>query len=127
MVDYMFDHIHLNSTDIVNTTKFYENLGAEQTGVGKMPDGRATVHLNLKGIVLRISEQASIDNVSDGLSISAGNYIDHFGIRTNDFDKAIDELESMGVEFKTQVSPVRSGRMIFFQAPQNVLIELIGK
>ena len=49
----------------------------------------------------------------------------HFGLRTDDLEKAVDELKAKGMIFVQDITPMPSGSKIsYFLAPENVLVEL---
>ena len=125
MPRYTLDHIHLNSTDPEETAIFYENvLGAKKIRTGKMPDGRVTVALDLNGTNILITEQKVTGSSKD--DVSARGDIDHFGLWTDNIEQAVAELKQAGTVFTKELGPFRSGKMAFFIAPQNVLVELMG-
>ena len=118
MPKYLLEHVHLNSPDPEKTAAFYEKvLGAEITGTGKMPDGRANVNVELNGLALRITQTA--EGKDSGL--------DHIGLETDDIETAMDEVTAEGCRIVKQIGPLKGGKMGFFMAPDNVLIELIEK
>ena len=118
MPKYSLEHVHLSSPDPEKTAAFYEKMmGAEITGVGKMPDGRANVNINLNGLVLRITRTA--EGKDSGL--------DHIGLETDDIEKSMADMKAEGCQVVKEIGRMRAGKMAFFMAPDNVLVELIEK
>ena len=50
----------------------------------------------------------------------------HFGLRTDNLEKAVDELKAKGVTFVQEITPLTPGtsRISYFRAPEGVLVEL---
>jgi catechol 2,3-dioxygenase-like lactoylglutathione lyase family enzyme len=117
MPDYWIDHIHLMSPDPEKTAEFYvEMFSARQVSKHELGNGRVTVNLDMNGTTILISQQAA-DSAQTGLG--------HFGIGTDNLDKAVDDLKARGVEFTMDKREIRSGfKISFLTAPENVSIEL---
>ena len=117
MPDYWIDHIHLMSPDPAKTAEFYVKMfGARQVSKHELGNGRVTVNLDMNGTTILISQQAA-DSVQTGLA--------HFGIGTDNLDKAVDDLKARGVEFTMDKREIRPGfKISFLTAPENVSIEL---
>jgi len=124
MPNYWFDHVHLNSPDPMETAEFYEKMfGATRLGVQKLSDGRTLVNLDLNGSSIKVSyprAQPLVPSVSP-----TGHEIEHFGLKTDNIEAAVEELEAKGVKFVTRIKPGASSRIAFFVAPGDVLIELM--
>ena len=117
MPNYWFDHVHLISPDPRKTAEFYEEMfGARQVSIRDLGNGRVVANLNLNGTTILVSPQRD-DNARTGL--------DHFGIRTDNLNKAVDELKTNGVKFTQDITEVRPDfKISFLLAPENVSIEL---
>ena len=117
MPNYWFDHVHLMSPDPLKTAEFYEKMfGAKRVSTRELADGRVTANLNLNGTTILITQQRS-DSSQIGLV--------HFGLRTDDLEKAVEELKTSGVNFTQEVTEVQPGfKISFLLAPENVSIEL---
>lgn len=126
MAKYSFDHIHLFSADPVKTAKFYEAMfNAKVTGTRNTPDGRVGVDLDIGGCSILIA--ARKDGVSPGRSENRYG-LDHFGLKTDDLEKAAADLKAKGVEFRDEIRAPRPGMKIaFIWAPDNVVIELVER
>ncbi|MFC2067227.1 VOC family protein [Chloroflexota bacterium] len=118
MPNYFFDHIHLLSQDPLKTAEFYEKMfGAAQIGKRDRGNGLVTINLNLNGTTILVSNPAS-DNAQTGL--------DHYGIRTDNLEEAVDELKAKGVKFTREIKEMRPGfKVSFFTGPENVSVELL--
>ena len=117
MPEYWFDHIHLNSPDPVKSAEFYEQMfGAILVSKSDKGDGRAIVKLDLKGIIILISQQTG-EGAQTGLI--------HFGIRTDKLDEAVPLMKERGVKFTKDIIQIRpSFKISFLSAPEGVSIEL---
>jgi lactoylglutathione lyase len=117
MPEYFFDHIHLISPDPLKTSEFYKKMfGAKQVKVKDSGDGRVTVNLKIGDVTVLISKPASA-NAPTGLV--------HFGIRTNNLNKAVAEFKGKGVKFTREITKISPEFSIsFLEAPENVSIEL---
>lgn len=117
MPSYSFDHIHMASPDPLQTAAFYEKVfGAERLTVTELTKGRLIVKLNLNGVTMLISKPRD-EKTPVGLW--------HFGIRTDNLEKAVAELKDKGADFTQGITEMRPGLKIsFLQAPDNVGIEV---
>lgn len=117
MADYWLDHIHLMSPDPLKTAEFYEkHFGAERISARDEGDGRASAKLDLKGITILIGQRSG-DDAQFGLV--------HFGIGTENLEKAVETMKADGVEFTQDVREIRPGfKISFLNAPEGVSIEL---
>jgi len=116
MPQYLFDHIHLMSSDPVKTAAFYQKtFGAKVVSTRASDGGRITVNLNLGGVTILIGK--SRDESQNGLA--------HFGMRTDKLDESVTELKGKGVTFTREITPIGPGfRISFLEAPEKVNIEL---
>ncbi len=117
MPSYWFDHIHLMSPDPLSTAEFYEKMfGARRVTTRDLGNGRVFVNLNLNGTTILVSKPSG-DDAQTGLV--------HFGIRTDNLDEAMDELEAKGVKFTRDITEVQPGfKISFLLAPESVPVEL---
>ena len=124
MPEYKFAHVHLISLDPIKTAEFYENvLGARREAVQKTPDGATNVVLNLGGIRLQIRQPRpkallQIDSATDCR-------LEHIALLTDDLDASVNDLKANGAEFVQATRQTPMGRVTFFIAPENVLVELM--
>jgi len=122
MAKYWFDHVHIMSKDPAKTAEFYEKTFAKKDVVRSLPDGRTLISLSMGGPSIKISNprpKALIPNAPyEGL--------EHFGIQTDNMEKAMAELTAKGAKFVqdiTQIDP--KIRVSFFVSPESILVELM--
>ncbi len=125
MSDYQFDHIHLNSPDPLRTAQFYESMfGARRMETLQLYGG-TVVRLDLNGQQALIGPPVgSPPLVPAALQPQYG--LIHFGIRTSNLEKAVDELKAKGVTFVQEITPLTpsKSKISYFLAPEHVLVEL---
>ena len=124
MPTYQFDHIHLNSPDALKTAQFYETMfGAKIVRVREIYGG-AVVRLDLNGQQALIGPPVgSPPLVPATLQPQYG--LIHFGLRTDNLEKSIEELKAKGMTFVQDITPLTTGSKIsYFLAPEGVLVEL---
>ena len=125
MSDYQFDHIHLNSTDPLRTAQFYESMFGARRMETLQIYGGTVVRLDLNGQQAFIGPPVgSPPLVPAALQPQYG--LIHFGIRTGNLEKAVDELKAKGVTFVQEITPLTPGtsKISYFLAPEHVLVEL---
>jgi catechol 2,3-dioxygenase-like lactoylglutathione lyase family enzyme len=113
---YKYHHEHLMSPDPEKTAEFYVKMfGAQKGPAMKLPSGGVSVPLKLNGSTILVSGRPK-----------PPYGLDHFGIATDDLDVTVKELKAAGAKFTMEITQIRPGtRIAFFQAPDNVLIELV--
>jgi len=123
MSNYWFDHVHLSSPDPLGTAEFYEKMfGARRVGTGEYSDGRTYVQLDLNGAKILVMGQRTQPLVPGASPIG----LDHYGLRTDNLEAAIDELKARGVNFIQEIVKAPTGaRYTFFLAPDDVPVELL--
>ena len=117
MPTYTFDHIHLLSPDPVKTADFYEKMFGAKKSIRDMGNGRLNVSVFIGDtkILIRGKNEGDAEKPS----------LDHYGIRTDNLEKAIAELKSQGVVFTQEMRSIRPDfRMSFLRTPDGVSIEL---
>lgn len=122
MSSFQFDHIHLNSPDALKTAQFYEKMFGSQ--IVRITRGGTVVRLDLNGQQTMIGPPlGSPPLVPATLQPQYG--LIHFGLRTDNLEKAVDELKAKGLNFVQDITAMPSGSKIsYFLAPENVLVEL---
>ena len=115
MSKYKFAHIHVMSTDPEKTFEFYQNaFGATLVEKVDMGKGRYMLNVDLGGVTMLISK--TDDEKKAGLG--------HFGMKTPQLQKAVDELKSKGVKFSMEVTKISPKLTIsFLDAPDNIRVE----
>jgi catechol 2,3-dioxygenase-like lactoylglutathione lyase family enzyme len=122
---YVFDHVHLRSRDAVAAAEFYVGMfGARETDrIGTDPVQR--VILDVGGLTVYI-EQAPADAHPAAPTPCLG--IEHFGLRVEDIEAALDELKARGVRVRTGITPRGPGlRIAFVEGPDGALVELLER
>ena len=118
------DHVHLRSTDAVAAAAFYvDALGARETG---REGGNAVTRmvLDLGGLTLFI-EQAP--ELGPGAT-PPHRGLEHIGLRVDDLDAAMADLERRGVTIAMGIKEMRPGlRIAFIDGPDAVRIELLQR
>ena len=117
MPSYTFDHIHLLSADPEKTADFYVKTFGAKKSVRDMGGGRKAVSVELSGTTILIRGKG--EGEADKLSL------DHFGIRTENLEKAVAELKAQGVEFTMEIRQIRPDfKISYLRTPDGVSIEL---
>jgi catechol 2,3-dioxygenase-like lactoylglutathione lyase family enzyme len=117
MPSYWFDHIHLISPDPAKTADFYEKVFGAKKSVRDLGGGRQAVSVDLNGtkILIRGKNEGEAERPS----------LDHYGIRTDDLERAVADLKRQGVEFTMEIRQIRPDMKIsFLRTPDGVSIEL---
>lgn len=122
---YACDHIHLRSRDAVRAAAFYvETFGAREV---KRIGGDAVqrVVLDLGGLTVFI-EQAPEETAPAGPTPCLG--LEHFGLRVDDLEVAMADLEARGVPIRTGITERGPGlRIAFVEGPDGALIEILER
>jgi lactoylglutathione lyase len=117
MPTYEFDHIHLMSPDPVKTADFYEKTFGARKSVKDMGNGRTSVSVDIKGTKILIAPKSGGEAEKPSL--------DHFGIRTDNLEKAVAEIKAKGVKFTMEIRQITPEfKISFLQTPDGVSIEL---
>ncbi len=117
MPTYTFDHIHLISPDPEKTADFYEKMFGAKKSIRDLGGGRKAVAVDLNGtkILIRGKNEGEADKPS----------LDHYGIRTDNLEKAVAELKKQGITFTMEIRQLRPDMKIsFLRTPDGVSIEL---
>ncbi len=126
MAKFWFDHLHLVVPDPAKTADFYvKAFGAEKVGVNTLPDGRVRADLNITGgrMIINTPKPADVREL-DSPRKRYGT--EHFGMKVDDLESALESCKAAGGQIIQDVTQVRPGvRIAFFMAPDDVLIELV--
>jgi lactoylglutathione lyase len=117
MPTYTFDHIHLISPDPDKTADFYEKIFGAKKSVRDLGGGRKAVSVDLNGtkILIRGKNEGEAEKPS----------LDHYGIRTDNLEKAVAELKKQGITFTMEIRQIRPDMKIsYLRTPDGVSIEL---
>lgn len=128
MVDYRFDHVHLNSPDPLKTARFYETMFGARRVTSRQVPGGSVVWLDLNSQKIIIGTPVGSPPLTPA-AVQPQDGLIHFALRTDNLEKAVAELKAKGVTFVqeiTSVTPLTSvtNKISYFIAPENVLIEL---
>ena len=118
MPKYSFDHIHLLSPDPVKTADFYEKMFGAKKSIRDLGNGRTATVVELDGtkILIRAKNEGEAEKPS----------LDHYGITTDNLERAIADLKAQGVTFTMEMRELRPGLKIsFLRTPDGVSIELM--
>lgn len=125
---YWYDHIHLISPDPVKTAEFYEDaFQATRVSVSERPNGGKSVETNIKGTRILIMTPRN-NGQSNEDSPKKRQGLEHFGLQTDDIEKAVADLKMKNVNIVDEIREIRPGvKIAFVMAPENVLIEIVQK
>lgn len=125
------DHIHIYSKDPESAATFYkQSFGAEEAMRNVGATGGIRIFLSLGGLMLVIgsfpfARSTSDASELDGNSHQHGMGLDHFGLRVEDLEAAVEELREQGVQILTEPVHDPSGiSYAFITAPDGVIVEL---
>jgi len=125
MQNYRCDHIHLKSSNVDETIKWYCNIfSAEITFEGEFR-GSKVYYLDINGMTFIVfgKLEGEEDPVPGTLKAKYG--VEHFGFEVEDMDKAIKELKDKKVNILEEPVTVRPGqRIAYVEGPDRVRIEL---
>jgi len=127
MANYWFDHVHLVGPDPLKIAEFYEKMfGARRVDIRELGGGRTLVSLDLNGSKILVMHPRAQPLVPG--APQTGYALEHFALRTDNLEAAVDELKAKGVKFVQDITVAWPGvKISFFLAPENVLIELLER
>ncbi len=125
MPKYWFDHIHLLSRDPAKTAEFYEKtFDARSDGLSELPGGRTLASVSFDGASIKITKPRTEPLGPHPLPDDCG--LEHFGLRTDDIEEAVADLEGKGLKCVRGINPISpTARIAFFLSPEDILIELL--
>jgi catechol 2,3-dioxygenase-like lactoylglutathione lyase family enzyme len=126
MAKFHWEHVHLRSPNPEATAQWYhDKLGADVIRTNNA-DGSTRIDLNLSGQKVFVALADPAKAAAAPSSPYMG--LDHFGLLTDDLDRATAELKAKGVVFTMEPTQIRPGtRIAFIAAPENVSIELLQR
>src|SRR5262245_9662659 len=119
--------MHLSSRDVKTTAEYYRGVFGAEIVESIQSDGRARTDLDLNWLTILIAPTRPEATTPRA---PAEPYIglDHCGLRADDTDEAVAELNRRGAHFTVEPRTIRPGvRIAFVQAPDNVRIELLER
>ncbi len=125
---YRFDHIHLVSSDLEASERFYrEMLGAQTTERAETDGVLSAVRMKLSGVNLFIRPGRPNEQVVGDGKETRYSY-DHFGVIVEDLNAAIGELRGKGVKVLMEPANFRPGtRIAFVEGPDRTRIEVVQR
>ena len=127
MAVYSYDHIHLRTPNPAETAQFYNKMFDAQVIEIPQPGGNTRIDLNLNGLTIFLAGQLPPGTEVQGLA--EPHYgLDHFGLKVDDLDAAVNDLKSKGGELESEPRTLPTGvKIAFLKAPDNVRIELVER
>jgi len=124
MPKYWFDHVHLLSPDPVATADFYAKTFKAKKDIAKLADGRALVSAIFDGVSIKVTPPR--DKPLGPNILPDGCGLEHFGLRTDNIEKAVAELKAKGLKFVREITAINpTTKIAFFLSPEDILIELL--
>ena len=121
MPDYQLHHIHHEAADVDAAVAWYEKNFAAVVEERFERDGVQWARVKLGDTLLNVTNRAT-----NRVELDRYQGLDHFAIRTSDFEQTVTTLKSNGVHFWTEPMSPRPGTQIAFIAgPDNIKIELM--
>jgi lactoylglutathione lyase len=121
MAEYHLHHIHHEAADVDTAAQFYEKNFQAVLEERTMRNGQQWARVNLAGTLINISDRATTQ-----VALESYQGLDHFALRTSNFDETVATLKANGVHFWVEPMSPRPGVQIaFISGPDNIKIELI--
>lgn len=125
MAKYWFDHVHLVTKNPEKDAAFYEKMfGAKRDGFLELPDGRKLVSVALDGASIKTSQPRPEPLIPNTLPDGCG--LEHFGLATDNIEKAVAELKANGVKCVLEIRAISpTTKIAYVVSPEDILIELL--
>ena len=118
-------HIHLMSHDAMQAGRFYETMFNAEIEESKGANGLPRCNMRIGDQTILISTvDASVSQQASGPHSCLG--LDHLGLRVEDVEVALRELESKGAKITVRPRSNGGGTIAFVEAPDGVSVELIS-
>ena len=125
MVTYRYDHIHLRSSEPMDTARYFNQMFGAEIKESIQSDGQSRVDIDINGLVIFI---AKAEESTPAGPVDPYVGLDHFGLRVENLDAAAADLKAKGAEFSMEPKDLRQGlRIAFVRAPGDVRIELLER
>ncbi len=118
-VSYSFDHVHLNTPDVETAAAFYERVFGMRRLRTFEARNMTFVQLDAGGVRVTITSRTPVTNERPAA-------VDHFAMYVENLDEAIADLQAKGVQFATERGKVGIHDLIFVQAPDGVVVEVMA-
>ena len=126
MANFVYDHIHLRSSDPEATAAFYQKMFNAEI-LRSMQGGIPRVDMKVGGANVFIATVVA-DGKTAAPPISPYQGLDHFGLAVTGLDAVVAELKAKGAMFTMEPTAIRPGvRIAFLRGPENVSIELLER
>jgi catechol 2,3-dioxygenase-like lactoylglutathione lyase family enzyme len=126
MATFIYDHIHIRSTDPEKTAAYYERM-FEAEIIRTPQDGATRIDMKIGGANVFLAQVKDGDGVSSPPKTPYQG-LDHFGLSVTGIDAIAADLKAKGVKFTREPTTVRPGtRVCFIEGPQGVSIELLDR
>lgn len=118
----LLDHVNIECEDVDGTAAFYTKVLGLTSGerpVFPRPghwmylDGRPIIH-----IITPAPDNAMVTGSHDAA-------MSHFSLRVNDFEKAREHLDDLGISYNALPVPGTNMNQLFFDDPNGVVVELL--
>jgi len=119
-----FGHVHLKGPDPRKTAQWYIDLFDARVVREFEVDGAQFIRLEIGGVPINVSGPRPGQQPGPGdASIHYG--LEHFGLATEDMEKALARLLERGVEVLNPLTTTSIGaKVVFIRGPDDVRIEL---
>ena len=126
MATFIYDHIHIRSTDPEKTAAYYERM-FEAEIIRTQQDGATRIDMKIGGANVFIAPVTAGSGVNPP-PVTPYQGLDHFGLEVQDIDKVVADLKSKGAEFTMELKQARPGvRICFVRGPEGVSIEVLER
>ena len=127
MPEYRYDHIHLRSPDPMKAAQFYRRMFDAKIIETPQPAGPDRIDLDFNGLTVFIAGQLPQEEELQGLR-DPHYGLDHFGLRVENLETAVEELKSRGAEFAVEPRTLPSGvKIAFVRGPDDVRVEVVER
>lgn len=126
MTNFVYDHIHLRSSDPEATAAFYQRMFNAEI-LRSMQGGIPRLDMKVGGANVFIAAVVA-DGKTAAPPMSPYQGLDHFGLAVTGLDAVVAELKAKGATFTMEPTAIRPGvRIAFLRGPENVSIELLER
>lgn len=126
MANFVYDHIHLRSSDPEATAAFYQKMFNAEI-LRSMQGGIPRLDMKVGGANVFIAAVVA-DGKTAAPPMSPYQGLDHFGLAVTGLDAVVAELKAKGAMFTMEPTAIRPGvRIAFLRGPENVSIELLER
>ena len=127
MAKVWLEHLHIVTPDPMKLAAFYEKaFGAKITRTGMLPNGGASVSLDLGGTRIAIMVPDTPEKRDPPVNPHKHFGLEHLGIRTDDVEAVVKNSVAAGASIMQEINITRpgGGRVVFIMAPENTMIEI---